>query len=289
MILRLLSLTMGLISLLSATSAQVPRENTLLWEVTGKGIRQPSYLFGTMHIMCPEDVIIPETVKKKFGKTRQLYLEIKLDDPNMMMEMLAGMIMKNDSTIDQLMDEKTYDSIGRIFQSRTGFPLGTMKKSKPIMLMSLIYPSLMNCQPQSWEQLFQEMAATQKMELKGLEKLADQVKVFETIPYQLQADMLVKTLLKPDSSKQVLDKMIEVYRLKNINAMYEMTTSDKDFGDYEETLLTTRNKKWIPVIMVQTKKMPTFFAFGAGHMGGPNGVVALLREKGIVVKPVFYK
>jgi len=33
-------------------------------------------------------------------------------------------------------------------------------------------------------------------------------------------------------------------------------------------------------------KDPTFFAVGAGHLGGPNGVIRLLKKEGYTVTPV---
>jgi uncharacterized protein YbaP (TraB family) len=35
------------------------------------------------------------------------------------------------------------------------------------------------------------------------------------------------------------------------------------------------------------KKESTFFAVGAGHLGGDQGVISLLRKKGYTVKPIY--
>ncbi len=268
-------------------NAQAPVQKTLLWEVSGKGATSPSYLFGTMHIMCADDLIMPDVVKKKFDVSRQLFLEIDMDDPNMMKEMMMGMQMNGDATIENLMG-KNFDSANTIFQSKTGIPLKMLNSAKPFLLMSMIYPSLLGCTPQSWEGEFQKMAKEKELEINGLEKLSDQMNVFEKIPYKVQSEMLFKMLQNLDSSKIAFNQMLDVYKTKDINKLYEMTTSDKDFGEYEGILLDDRNHNWIPVIGEQAKKMPTFFAFGAGHLGGDKGVISLLRKAGYTVKPVFY-
>jgi uncharacterized protein len=269
-------------------NAQVPMEKTLLWEVSGKGITKPSYLFGTIHLMCPSELKMPEVVRQKFSTAKQLFLEIDMDDPNLMKEMMLGMQMSDSSTIEGLMGSK-FDSVNTIFQSKTGFSLKMMNSAKPFLLMSMIYPSLLGCQPQSWEDAFQKMAKQNAVEIKGLEKIQDQISVFEKIPYKVQSDMLAKMLQNLDSSKIAFNEMLDVYKSKDINKLHEITTKDEDFGEYEGTLLNDRNHNWIPVIGEQAKKMPTFFAFGAGHMGGENGVINLLRKAGFTVKPVFYK
>jgi uncharacterized protein YbaP (TraB family) len=48
-----------------------------------------------------------------------------------------------------------------------------------------------------------------------------------------------------------------------------------------------RNKNWIPLMAEQMPENVTFFAVGAGHLGGEEGVIALLRKEGYVVVPVL--
>jgi uncharacterized protein YbaP (TraB family) len=271
-----------------AAGAQVPTEKTLLWEVSGNGVSSASYLFGTIHLMCADQFKMPEVVKGKFNASKQLFLEIDMDDPNMVTEMMSGMQMNGNTTLENLMG-KNFDSANAIFQSKTGIPLKMLNSAKPFLLMSMIYPSLLGCQPLSWEGEFQKMAKEKDVEIKGLEKLSDQMEVFEKIPYQVQSEMLYKMLQNMDSSKIAFDEMLGVYKTKDINKLYKMTTSDADFGKYEGTLLDDRNHNWIPVIGEQAKKMATFFAFGAGHLGGDKGVISLLRKAGYTVKPVFYQ
>ncbi len=268
-------------------NAQSPAEKALLWEVSGNGVASPSYLFGTIHIMCADDLKMPEVVKRRFDASKQLFLEIDMDDPDMMKEMMLGMQMNGNATLENLMG-KNFDTASAIFQSKTGIPLKMLNSAKPFLLMSMIFPSLLGCTPQSWEGEFQQMAQEKELEINGLEKLSDQMDVFEKIPYKVQSEMLIKMLLNLDSSKMAFNKMIDIYKTKDINKLHEMTTSDKDFGEYEGILLNDRNRNWIPVIGEQAKKMPTFFAFGAGHLGGDKGVISLLRKAGYTVKPVLY-
>ncbi|MDB5193543.1 MAG: TraB/GumN family protein [Segetibacter sp.] len=284
---KVLHIIVTLLVFTKLTSAQVPTEKALLWEVTGKNIQQPSYLFGTIHLMCPDEMKVPAKVAKAFEVTKSLYLEVDLDDPQTMLTMLMGMKMHDTSTLQNLMGND-FDSANAIFQKRTGISLKLMNTAKPLMLMSLIYPGLMKCTPASWESVFQNMAKEKGYNISGLEDVSEQVKVFEKIPYKVQAEMLTKMLLNIDSARMEFEEMLNVYRSKDINKMYQLTTEEKDFGEYEGIMLSDRNHNWIPVIGEQVKKMPTFFAFGAGHLGGEKGVINLLRRQGYKVKPVYY-
>lgn len=279
---------LSLISLSLSSVAQVPKEKTLLWEVSGSGINEPSYIYGTIHLMCPQDLKVHEVVKQKFNATQHLFLEIDMDDPALMKEMMAGMMMNDTTTIETLLGRDAYERLNQQFSNKTGFPLDMMKKMKPMLLMAMVYPSMLGCQPDSWEKTFQTMATGRQMHTSGLEKVADQIKVFEKIPYKVQAEMLMHMMDNLDSSKASFDDMVDIYKTKDIDKLHQLATRDKDFGEYEAVLLNDRNKNWVPVMIKQAQQKPTFFAVGAGHLGGANGVINLLRQQGFKVKPVLY-
>jgi uncharacterized protein YbaP (TraB family) len=54
----------------------------------------------------------------------------------------------------------------------------------------------------------------------------------------------------------------------------------------QELLLDRRNRNWIPIMESAMKKSSTFFAVGAGHLAGSQGVLELLRKQGYKVKPI---
>ncbi|MEO5583583.1 MAG: TraB/GumN family protein, partial [Saprospiraceae bacterium] len=62
--------------------------------------------------------------------------------------------------------------------------------------------------------------------------------------------------------------------------------NDEGMGGYENLFLYDRNKKWIPLMSAMMKDKSTFFAVGAGHLGGPKGVINLLKLAGYKITPV---
>ena len=272
---------------LSTLAAQAPKEKTLLWEISGNGLTQPSYLFGTIHLMCPDDIKMPEIVTEKFNTSKCLFLEIDLTDPQMMENAIVMMQMKDSTTIEKLLG-KDFEKVNQSFKTITGMPLQLMNQIKPMMIISALLPAMIGCMPASWESVFQKMAEEKKMTVKGLETVKDQMDVFDSIPYKNQADILSRTILNMDSSKQELKKMLKMYNEKDIEQMNLLTTMDTDLKNFEGALINDRNKKWIPVIEKQIKNESTFFAFGAGHLGGKMGVINLMRLKGYTIRPIMY-
>ncbi len=271
-----------------AAPAQKPKEKTLLWKISGKDIQAPSYLYGTFHMLCPDDFAMPDTVQKAFHSTKQLYLEIDLDDPGMMAKMMKGILMKNGHTLKEYLTDKEYDSCSKVFKAQTGLSLSMFVSYKPFMVSSLLYPSMLGCQPIAFEKEFEKLAKQDSMQIKGLETIEDQMNVFDTIPYKEQAKALVKSLYEIDKSKKQLSEMVALYKTKNVAALHDDVSGDTDLGSYEKVLLDKRNQNWIPVIGQAIAEKPTFIAVGAGHLGGKKGVISLLRKQGYTVTAVMY-
>ena len=57
--------------------------------------------------------------------------------------------------------------------------------------------------------------------------------------------------------------------------------------DFSTVLLNQRNHKWIPKIALISAEKSTFFAVGAGHLPGKDGVLTLLRKAGYRVTAVL--
>lgn len=278
-----------LLVITAQASAQKPTEKTLLWQITRKGLPAASYLYGTFHLMCPEDLVVNNVLREKFKATKQLYLELDMDDPSIMLQMMMNTGMKGDTTLSKLLGEKEYDSVSAIFQKAAGIPLSMLNGMKPLFSMAAVFPALLDCQAnEGWEKKFMELANENKEEIKGLETVKEQLDVVDSIPYMVQAKMFSKTLLNLDSTKKALQQLIKLYKEKDINKLQQLTTEDNDFGSYDKIMIEKRNAKWLTAIAEQARQVPTFFAVGAGHLGGDNGIINLLRKKGFIVKPVFY-
>ncbi|MEP6467634.1 MAG: TraB/GumN family protein, partial [Parafilimonas sp.] len=224
-----------------------------------------------------------------FYSTKQLFLELDMDDPSVMAKTMLQMNMKNDTTLKQLLPPLQYDSVSAAFKKLTGMSVDMMQTMKPELLETIIYPSMLGCTgAEAWEQKFMQMAKANNMKINGLEQVEDQLKIFDEIPYTIQAKEFAETVLNIDSVKKSFNDMLTLYKQKDLNGLNKMMNSEDEFSDYSDLLLKNRNEKWIPEIIEQAKLKPTFFAFGAAHLGNDVGVINLLRKQGYTVTPVTY-
>jgi uncharacterized protein YbaP (TraB family) len=270
----------------ATTKNDVDVENALLWQVSGKGLTAPSYLYGTIHIICKEDFRFSSTLKNKLLEARNLYLEIDMDDPGMMMKMASLSIMKG-QTLKDLMSEQDYNMLSTYVKDSLGMPMMVFNRLKPITLMSLLYTKILPCSSnESYEQKLMDLAKQSKKEVKGLERLEDQMSVFDKIPDSVEAQMILQMIkTMPEQRAQFAD-MVKAYKKEDLKTLSAQMSESPEWKGFEDVLLVNRNKNWIAVMEAAMKEGTTLFAVGAGHLPGKEGVVTLLRQAGYTLTPV---
>ncbi|MBS1511947.1 MAG: TraB/GumN family protein [Bacteroidetes bacterium] len=262
--------------------------NTLLWEITGKQLTHASYLFGTFHIICKEDIPFGPQLKKAVANVQEVYMELDMDDPNTTLGAIRLMKMRGDTSLRDLFTDAEYQRINSFFTDTLKMPIILFQKMKPFFLEALLYPQMLPCKATSGvEEALMQLAKENKKELKGLETMEFQASVFDSIPYKEQAKELLKSIDSLDVSKKYFAKMVNVYKKQELDSMETMFNDDQfGLGDNEDILLDQRNKNWIQQLNTIMKNESVFVAVGAGHLVGPSGLIALLRKEGYTVRPL---
>lgn len=246
----------------------------------------PSYVYGTIHIICKEDFKFSATLKEKFREAKNIYLELDMDDPNMMMKMASLSIMKGKSMKD-LMSAEDYTYLTAYVKDSLGMPMMLFNKMKPITLMSLLYTKALPCSAsESYEQTMVAMAKQQKKDIRGLEKIEDQMGVFDKIPDSVEAKMILDMIKQMPEQKKQFAQMVDAYKKEDLKSLSNAMSESPEWKGFEDIMLSNRNKNWIPVMEGAMKESTTLFAVGAGHLYGKEGVINLLRQAGYTVVPV---
>ncbi len=269
-------------------------ENALLWKVEGKELKEPSYVFGTIHIIPDEDYFLPDGTLTALDQSDQIYFEIDMKDMtdiSKQMGMLSNAFMKDGVGLKDLLSEEEYKIVDAHFKEM-GMPLFLFEKMKPMFLTvfasSDFDPNgIQTGALKSYEMELYDIAERSNKGTGGLETIEYQLSLFDSIPYPDQAQMLVETIKNSDTAGDQFRETIDMYVSQNIENMADLSESgDGELNDYEDILLIKRNKNWIPIMEEQMKKGSSFFAVGAGHLGGKNGVIKLLMLQGYRLTPI---
>ncbi len=281
-------LSIILILIWGTGQSQPAQENSLLYRVTGNGLDHPSYVYGTIHLLCPEDLSFSPEVKESIAGSSQLIFELDFDDPNLMTDLQSGLMLSDGQTLKSLYTEEEYAILNRYTLENFGQPADMMGTMKPFFLMSMMYPKILGCAPASMEMELMNMADKNKTEVMGIETVQEQLAAIDALSVEDQADMLLEAMEDFDEQRENLLALLELYKSEDVEALY--ASSSEDFAEYDgfdEIMLTNRNKNWIDRMEKLMKKEQSFFAVGAAHLGGESGVLQLLENEGYTVTPVI--
>src|SRR5690606_34213006 len=183
----------------SGTTDQLPQ--ALLWKIEGNGLPQPSYLFGTIHIIPREDFFYPDGLAEALAGSEKVVFEIDLnemDDMSGMMNMLTGLMMKDGVTLSSLLSAGEYAEVSSYFED-LGLPMFLLSRVKPMFLSMLAQidmdPAALGGEDMlSYEMELHEQAQEAGKSVGGLETMAYQMSLFDSIPYKEQAVMLLDAI-----------------------------------------------------------------------------------------------
>ena len=263
-------------------------DNSLLWQISGNGLQKPSYLFGTFHLMCKDDVQFSDQLKTAVANSATVYMELDMDDPALMLSGMMMMTMKGGKKLTDFYSKEEYKKIEIFFKDSLNAPLSFLQTMKPFMLVALLYPKMMPCKTVSGvEEELMKLAKAQKKEIKGLETMELQAAVFDSIPYEEQAKELLKSIDSMELNRKNFDTMMRVYKSQRLSAIEALfNKSELGMHNHEDILLTKRNLNWVEQFGDIAKKENVFIAVGTGHLVGDNGLISLLRKKGYKVLPL---
>jgi uncharacterized protein YbaP (TraB family) len=262
----------------------------LLWEINGNGLSSPSYLFGTFHLLCSDDIVFSKNLKQAIDNSREIYMELDMDDPATIFGGLMVMNMKDGKKLKDFYPEGIYKRITDYFKDSLQTPIGLFQNIKPAFLISMLYPKMMPCQTvSSVEDEIMKLAKENdsEKEIRGLETIVAQAAVFDSIPYENQAEELLKTIDSMEKSKAMFAVMLKAYKNQQLDEI-EKLINDPGFGmeGNQDVLLDNRNKNWVDQLKEIMKTKPVFIAVGAGHLPGKTGLIELLRGAGFTVRPL---
>ena len=283
----LLLLLLPILCIYACKAEKKPDDKSLLWRISGHGLAKPSYLFGTIHLICPDDYLWTPAMQQSLAACSKVCFEPDMDDPSVLAEASAGFMDTSGKSLREYFTPEQYARLLRFVHDSLNADLSQLQMMKPMVLQTLFLARTVSCIfPVSYEANIMEEARKSKKEIVGLEKMKDQLDVLDAISDDTAAQMVMKMADSFAESKREFLQMLATYRAQDLPALYEQVKASKELGDDMGIFLDDRNKKWIPGIIQKMKQGPVFFAVGAAHLYGDPGVINLLRKEGYTVTPV---
>lgn len=267
-------------------------ENSLLWRVSGNGLEEPSYLYGTVHILCSEDAVLSENFKKIIRKADEVYFEIDMDDLKEMMSLAGRMKMKGDTTLELLLNESDLEKVKRYVEDNTPmFPFSEIKTFLPIISSTILVEQIIECDEKTGiEEAIMEVAKKHRKGIHGLETPDYQFRLLDSIPYAQQATELVSfvdSASEEGVAEQIMGRVYKAYLEQDLEMVRRMTMEmDSSIIKNADMLLYNRNRNWVIRLKKIMPEGSMVIAVGAAHLPGEKGVINMLKKEGYEVTPL---
>lgn len=302
MIKRLLAATILAVLIVTSASAQ------LLYKISGKDLKAPSYIIGTFHLANATFVDKIAGVKDALTATDQVFGEVPFDDmlnPDSLKVMQTAMMLPDGQTLKTVLSAEQYKKLDAVLTQMMGVGLSNPQVSAQMGKMS---PAALSAQLQvlmfmqkhmgefdplhGFDQYFQTQAKHNNEPIGGLETVAFQIALlYKSYDMQRQVEQLMCMIDNMDFYEKIVEKMAKAFYAQDIDAlkaaMEEKLGNTCDATPKEWAQLNdNRNADWVRKMPAIMAAKPTFFAVGAGHLPGPKGVLQLLKDIGYTVEAV---
>lgn len=236
---------------------QIDEDHQLLWEISGNGLQNKSFLFGSFH----------SNDKRVFSLTDSTYFALNRAESIVLETDVFSMADRIDTRVSSV--QLKYDNKGKPFVSSSE-PTETFYGDEDGM-------------PQFLDAFFQEYAYNAQKEFVPLEEVDFQLNILSN--YQLPSfkNLHVESFL---SSKE---DMINVYLKGDIYKLDEMLRASLAMypNGYKELIIDRNVEMSHKMDSLLHSNKRVFCAVGAGHLAGPSGLIQLLRKKGYTVRKVL--
>ena len=288
---RLLVLWFACCAMCFATNAQ------LLYEISGNGLSKSSFLFGTHHMVGAEAAVDIPGVFRAFNDCNVVVGEfVDEADGNGQAELERKILTSAQmemSLLDLLNDEEArlIDSALNTTMSLSLKELQFFRPNVIKMIYEMAVGESRNNEKKdklSIDAYFQVAAAELGKRVCGLESIDKQADMFfRSKPIEQQVKILVEIIRNRNNIEDDYKKIENLYRAGDIDGLYDLLIESEDMTEAEKFLLVDeRNRDWMPMIEKYIKSEACFFAVGALHLPGKEGLINLLQKAGYKVKAV---
>jgi uncharacterized protein YbaP (TraB family) len=262
-----------------------------LWEVQGP--KAVHHLMGSVHVLPQRAHPLPAALEAAYASATLLVEETDLDalaDPTLQARLLERGHEDRPGGLKAQIGAPLYAKLQK-HAGALGMPLPVCEELRGWMcaLMLELFP-LQQAQflaEFGLDQYFYARAREDGRTVAGLETAEEQTRLFTDLPDALSAQMMKQAVDHKAFAAQSPEELFRIWRTNDVATLEKLMKDMKlRYPQLYERLLSARNRAWTPKLAgYLAGEAPTLVIVGAGHLVGPDGLVAALRAKGFEVRP----
>lgn len=284
----------GILLGLAGKAQETNKQQSNFYAVTGNGLKDTSWLFGTYHLVKSSYLDELPAVVHAFKKAKGIGVELVLDSAKLPVATAMGLL--KDKTLSDLLDKPFKDSLDKELQTTLGVGIVQLNQLKPVnvaLTLSMVYlvtdknSPLQKYSGSMLDGYFAETGKLAGKKITEFETIEEQMNVlFNSSTNEQQVNQLKLFLRNKTEMINQGNGLIENWFKHDLDKMYAVSEKGLAVFGNENDFLKNRNDKWMKTIPGLIKKEPQFIAVGALHLAGPDGLVKQLQQLGYTVTSI---
>lgn len=259
----------------------------LFWRVTSADGAE-SMLFGTMHVYDPRLQTLIDRAQRELASRDAFVMEVVLD-AQAVLALQGAMFYRDGKRLDDLVGEELAARAGQLMTTY-GVPAEMVTLMKPWAVFTTLSappPTSDGMREAAMDMQLMSAAVARGTPVTGLETVAEQVAVFESIPAHEQGDMLREMVCHYDTLQSEIDDLVARYAAEDLAGLTALSLSHVDAAreTFMEALIGDRNRLMRERLEPLLERGGAFIAVGALHLPGRDGLLNALRARGYTVAP----
>ena len=250
-------------------------------------------IFGTMHALPANETWLVAPLTTRLDAADTLVMEIVLpEDQAALAPLVASLGLRpGQRPLAQRVSKPAAARLAATAQ-RIGVPLAMLDRMATwlaaLTISEATLTSLGFSSDAGVEPALHKRARAAGKPVIGLETAEQQLRFLDNLPETDQVAMLEATLDESAGAREQTDRMVALWRAGDVDTLARDFDKDASASPLlAKVLITDRNARWADwVAGVMKRPGKVFVAVGAGHLGGPQGLLALLKAKGLTVEKV---
>ncbi len=250
-------------------------------------------LFGTIHALPAGTDWLAPAVAARLDAADTLVVEAVIpDDPAVLAPMVTRLgTATAGKPLAARLPRASRERLRRLV-AETGVPMATLDGMKTwLAAITLADASLAKAGISAANGVEPALLARARAAAKpiiGLETAAEQLGFLDGLPEVDQRIMLAATIDDAATARADADAALALWQKGDVDGIArDLAEEAKASPTLRRVLLTDRNRRWADwVVGVMKRPGAVFVAVGAAHLGGPDGLLAMLKARGLVVERV---
>ena len=255
----------------------------LFWKLAAAGSpEQYSVIFGTIHLSI-DSRDLHSKIYRLIDEFGHVYTETSLKTEGQSLMMPYVTVPR--SKWDQYFNPKQQDRIAKILKKAYNIDFAQVSHLRPMFIMSMIYSHMGDHgASDKLDQFIWNYASQQGKTTGGIESMHRQIEILKSIPIELDFIQFRRWTRNVTKMNQYFKNLIILYLDEDIHQLSKQ--SAKQMSSIKGLLITDRNEQMVKTIIEEHQKYTGFFSFGAGHLGGRDGVLSILRRRGYKIERI---